>query len=793
MRTLVEAVAFPRAQRLFRALPWRSALLFATSFFLGRATLLGELYPFPFAFFAVVFHALRERWPLAFFALGLGALLSPLPHAASFAAFLPLFFLAYHGLAAPIRSTPTYLGLVVAGAVVLADGGVRAFVSRTFAEVWPFALLNGLLAFALVFIFLQALPLLVHRGFGFAISHEELVAFLIVLGSLLTGMLGVDVGGISLGHIVSRGFLLLLAHAGGATVGATAGVLLGLVMGLGDLSYLEQLSLLAFSGLLGGLLRPVGKAGTSLGFFLGAALFTLLRDTPEVLWSSTIASLWALGLFWLVPEAVERSIARLIPGSPSYLEEEELHFREVRAAAAERIRRFADLFARIGTRLGEGRPADAEERKTEALVGSVARRVCHTCFRREICWKKEFEDTYRFFASFVRNPADEEFLRSWRIRCPHVDDLRRVLEEAREEERLKEETERRFFEVRLRAAEYLGGLSLVLGGFAGELDREPRPLRRRAEELARALEREGYPVHSVELLRHEPGRVEVRVALLGEVSPGVTAALSRLLGEPLTLAKGGLEVRSGGLLVARFLSTKRYHVEVGVVQAAAGGGVLSGDSTLAVELSPRLYLVGLSDGMGNGERARFASQTAVDLLREALAVGVAEDFALRTVNTVLALQADGERFATLDFALVDLRTAEAKFLKVAAPPTFIRRGDRVFTLEGRSLPVGVFPDVHVEPLVRKLVPGDLLVFLSDGVYEARPEEGRDAWFRQVITRIDAEDPHVVADLILEKAMRLTGLSPKDDMTVVAARIEEVRLPWAVFSPREVRDHLEGVS
>ncbi len=55
--------------------------------------------------------------------------------------------------------------------------------------------------------------------------------------------------------------MLVFAFIAGAATGSTVGVVTGLILSLANVSSLSQLSLLAFSGLLGGLLKEGKRLG----------------------------------------------------------------------------------------------------------------------------------------------------------------------------------------------------------------------------------------------------------------------------------------------------------------------------------------------------------------------------------------------------------------------------------------------------------------------------------------------------------------------------------------------------
>lgn len=65
---------------------------------------------------------------------------------------------------------------------------------------------------------------------------------------------------------------------------------------------------------------------------------------------------------------------------------------------------------------------------------------------------------------------------------------------------------------------------------------------------------------------------------------------------------------------------------------------MSGDSFSTVELGNGTFAVALSDGMGNGERARMESSAALNILEQLLQSGMDEKLAIKSVNSVLMLR-----------------------------------------------------------------------------------------------------------------------------------------------------------
>src|SRR5699024_12421787 len=116
---------------------------------------------------------------------------------------------------------------------------------------WLHLLIEEILAIVLLLIFMQSIPLLALKRYQPALKNEELICVVILVASILAGFIGWEVYAVSLEHVFSRYIVLTLAFVGGAAIGSTVGVVAGLILSLANVANLYQMSMLAFSGLLG--------------------------------------------------------------------------------------------------------------------------------------------------------------------------------------------------------------------------------------------------------------------------------------------------------------------------------------------------------------------------------------------------------------------------------------------------------------------------------------------------------------------------------------------------------------
>jgi stage II sporulation protein E len=212
------------------------------------------------------------------------------------------------------------------------------------------------------------------------------------------------------------------------------------------------------------------------------------------------------------------------------------------------------------------------------------------------------------------------------------------------------------------------------------------------------------------------------------------------------------------------------HAQVGVAQRPKPEEALCGDSFGVSHLDPRRLLLTVSDGMGSGINAARESRIVVKLVEQLLGHGVDPEAAAGIVNTALYLRGGEESAATIDTAVADLDAGSLEFLKVGAPPSYLKRGEVIELIRSVCWPAGILDEVDTQVLAREIVPGDILIMASDGVTEANQfGETPDDWMYVYLRQLPLEDAQVVADLILKHALKTAGFENRDDMTVVVAR------------------------
>src|SRR5699024_7400868 len=242
---------------------------------------------------------------------------------------------------------------------------------------------------------MQSIPLLSQQHYKPKLKNEELICLIILFSSILTGFIGWELYGVAFEHIFSRYIVLLLAFVGGAAVGSTVGVVGGLILSLANVANLYQMSLLAFSGLLGGLLKEGNKTGVAFGLFIGSFLVSIYGDVASI-YTTMAESMLAISLFYITPSKWVKQIATLVPGTSEYSEEEREYLKKMRNVTAKRVEQFSDVFAALSKSfmVNEQKKRYNQTVETDYLLSNVTEKMCQNCFMKKRCWQNEFDETY---------------------------------------------------------------------------------------------------------------------------------------------------------------------------------------------------------------------------------------------------------------------------------------------------------------------------------------------------------------------------------------------------------------
>ena len=769
-------------------------LVFAVGVLLGRAVLLGDLTPFVLAAFAASLYMRKGSavWMAAGLTLG-----SFSAQSSGINPYLTIALIGAYRLLMYVLERVERVDIHVAPFLVFAvDAGFRIGFTLPLATFTWYAVLlaaaDGFLAFVLTVMFLQMPPLLSSLRPQKPLRWDELLGLAILLASLLSGLRGLHVAGVSLEGTLARLIVVLFAYLGGAGLGGAVGAVTGVIVSLGALSFAPLIGMLAFGGVLAGILRDSGRAATAGGFLVGSVALSLYDQSAVAVIHGAEEALLSVGLFFLVPKSAYSLLARYVPGTPEFLQNRQEHARRVKELLTSRIHEVASVFSQLSSSFFDvaDSPADETVWSTQAIDATVDE-LCSHCRKVNQCFGADSAGTRaameKTLAALSERPdmPPRHAPREMYSRCIKLEQLLPTLRRSAESVRRAAAIHHQMTDNRELVASQLSGVASIMEDLARQIQRENGTSRKQEAQITSALCELGLQVQGIDIVSLEEGKVEIEVLQVhpsghDECGKLIAPLLSEILGETIAVQRADLS-QDGAYQRVTLTSARLFDVVAGFASAAKDGALQSGDSFSALDIGNGRYAIAVSDGMGNGERAGRESSAAVRLVSQLLKAGFDESVAVRTVNSVLLLRSREEMYATLDLAIVDLYTLQTEFLKIGSVTTYIKRGRTVMTIDGDNVPIGILHDIDVQTKRVALCEKDILVFISDGVLEAvsRMREPQE-WVRRQLERMDGSDPQIIADLLLELAVRVGGGVIKDDMTVVCARVDPHKPDWATI-------------
>ncbi|MBE4906678.1 stage II sporulation protein E [Bacillus luteolus] len=788
---------FSRLQSMIRHLLLHKGLLIIlVGFLLGRALILAKITPFALPFFAAVLLIRKDRAGLAMLALLAGSMTLSVNATMYVFGSIVLFTLC-HKISKRLKfeSVKALPFLVLIASLLTKTSIVYLTQGELTLYDGMLSVVEAGLGFILTLIFLQSVPLLTVRKRHQTLKTEEVICIIILIASVMTGTIGWSIYDLSVEHILSRYLVLLFAFVAGATTGSTVGVVTGLVLSLANVASLYQMSLLAFSGLLGGLLKDGKKVGVSIGLIIGTLLIGLYGEGSNQLLATLYESLIAIALFLVTPQIITSNLAKFIPGTSEHSAEQQQYLRKIRDVTANRVSQFSNVFQALSNSFSNyGLPIEEEDqdREIDYFLSNVTEKTCQTCFKKEQCWSKNFTTTYDYMKKIMHEIDDNSMVhnhqlnREWDKHCVKskkvIDAIGKEFSHYQANQKLKKQV----LESRRLVADQLLGVSQVMGDFAKEIQRERENHHLQEEQILESLQAFGIEIGHVEIYNLEQGNVDIEMSIpycnaSGESEKIIAPMLSDILGETISVKKEECSAYPNGYCHVSFGSVKAFVIETGVAHAAKGGGLVSGDCYSTIELGVGKYAVAISDGMGNGVRAHHESNETLQLLQKILKSGIEEKVAIKSVNSILSLRTTDEIFSTLDLAMIDLQDASAKFLKIGSTPSYVKRGEKIIRIQASNLPMGIIQEFEVDVVSEQLKAGDFLIMMSDGVFEGpRHVENYDMWMKRKISEIDSKDPQEIADILMEEVIRTRAGNIQDDMTVVVTQIKRNIPKWAAI-------------
>ncbi|MBS3873475.1 MAG: stage II sporulation protein E [Firmicutes bacterium] len=763
----------------------RLAPLVVAGILLGRASLFYELSPFAVALFAAVRMVVPGAEWVTALALSVGVFWrgGPMMMVSFFG--MVLAYLALEKILVP-SSWERIVRAVLAGiSVVVVRIPLLWWQAPTLYDVVT-TLLEVALTMAMSIILVNSVSLLGSFTTERRFKSEEILSIAIAGALAIVGLSGISLFGVALQGIALKYLVMLSGLLGGAAWGAATGVAAPFLIYIGNPLALNYVGTYAFTGLVAGALKDWKKPGVIMGFMAATALSAVNFGGRDYLGDKLVEGIVASLLLMATSSQVRSRLYRLLPMA---LREEEApvasgYASRLQVLAGKRLGELGDVFMELAETFRQpAQSGDAFDQSAHKLMDRLAQDVCEDCPGHKNCWGKDFYKTYQGLLDMLaltdmHGPLTIDMIpEAVRRRCDRQKELLKSLNSLCEVHRQTLYWQKRAVESRQLVASQLKGVAEVIDSLVADFNLEVEYLCESEEKIKRELAEQGLFSPQVEVTKGKNGRIEARItkhACSKEQNHCATVLIplvTELLGRQVVRENRRCASLAGKSKCTVCLSTAQVlATDAGIAQLPRSQGI-SGDSFRIAELVGGKLALMISDGMGDGPLARQESRTAISLMEQMLRAGFDKEVTVQTINAVLALRSQGESFATVDMALLDLYTGNAEVMKIGASSSYHRRGDKVDVIRATTLPAGILSNIEIETSKLQLLPGDILVMLSDGVLEGQGGMvDKEEWLSRILRQATAEKAKDLAEYILNRARNNCGGTVTDDMTVLVLKI-----------------------
>jgi len=183
----------------------------------------------------------------------------------------------------------------------------------------------------------------------------------------------------------------------------------------------------------------------------------------------------------------------------------------------------------------------------------------------------------------------------------------------------------------------------------------------------------------------------------------------------------------------------------------------------------------IGDVSGKGAPAAIYAALVSGILRSHAPIEPGPAEMLRAVNFSLGERRIEGQFVSLIYAVWDDRNRSLKIANSGLPRPLYCHDGKIEVIEATGLPLGLFDDAEYDEFTFKAKPGDMFVFFSDGILDARNKAG-DMFGRRRTEAIITGCADISADCVVKSLFKAVtehaaGEEAFDDETVVAIKVK----------------------
>ena len=670
------------------------------------------------------------------------------------------------------------------------------------------SLMLGITTYIFYKIFVNSMGLIKNFGSKVAFSIEEVMGTSLLLTIAFSAFGDITVYGFSIKNVLSILIVLILGWKNGMLVGATGGITIGTVLGIINSSEPIIIAIYAVSGMISGILSRFGKLGVIAGFIIGNIIIAYIANglsVPLIMFQEILIA--ALGLL-AIPNNIKINIedlfgkTKLLPEmSPRDLEENKDTIYKLNSMS-ETISDIAESYNEAAaTILSEEDLKEQEKANIEIFLEELRQNlekleenmlyediydpkdnfiedIFNLLLEQEVISEKDLVNILAKYNNYIVGFEDTN--------TKAKEDVYEIVKAINYSYRISKINfiwKKKMDESKKAVSNQLKGVSEAISKMASDIElSEENTFKNEKDEITSLLKQKEIDIKDIIIKKTNSGRMLINVYTnICEDTDGnecnikkIGKIINKVLKEKVYIQKQecGLRLNKEECRFT-YLSDDKYNLQVGMAKSTKANSIVSGDSSIHLKLDDGKYLLAISDGMGSGPEALKSSKIAIKMLERLLSAGFEKETSLKLINSTLSANTEDDSYATLDIQILDLYNGNMEFIKNGACPTYVKRGKQVQLLKSVTLPAGILNNVDLILYDYDLQDGDILVMCTDGIIDSTKEYlNKTAWLQYLLEDIEVNDAQKIADIIIGEAIDNDFGEPKDDMTVIVAKISK---------------------
>lgn len=648
-------------------------------------------------------------------------------------------------------------------------------------------------------IFVNSISVISDYGIKKVFTVEEVIGASLLIAIAVSALQNITIFSFSLRNIICIFLVLYLGWRNGILVGATSGITVGVVLSIIGGEEEILIAAYAISGMIAGLLNKFGKIGVIVGFILGniAVAYASNGGLENIILFQEIL-IASVGLLF-VPKQTKIKIediipsTKLLPPAGRNLEGSE-----------ETLTKLNSISKTISEMAKNYQNNDSYENNLEIFEdellngldglegnilyddiynneGNIIEDILQNLLENGIMTDNGIISIFAKHNVYLLNSENPS------IKDAELQEIREMIKAINTAYRISKNNfiwQKKMDENNKNVSVQLQNVSKAISNIATGIKEDVDKFEQEKNEIKSLLNERDIAVNDISVKEESTGRKIATVYTNicdnenGQKCPvkQIDKIISKVLDDKFILQNQQCGIRlNKNVCSYTYISDDKYLLQVGVAKAKKDDSIVSGDSISQIKLADGKYLLAISDGMGSGSEASKNSKIAISMLERLLSSGFDKETSINLINAAIMNANKEEMYATLDIQILDLYAGKMEILKNGACPTYVKRNKNVTIIKSNSLPTGIMSEINVDTYDKDLENGDIVVICSDGIIESNKEyANKELWIKYLLEEIQTDSPEKIADIILHEAIDNDFGKAKDDMSVIAFKVNKKR-------------------